>query len=206
MKKLVVASYSTAAPAQDQLDSTQKRGLLTCVRQSGAERILYYSRNAGSLHMIVRRLPESCPPWKSSEADPGFRAWCGAALTEESEPIRRFQEAAAELSVGIVITAFTKGVKYPQNSAFVIGRDGQILMKYSKVHTCDFDWERYLESGSRFSVCSFDDVCIGIMICYDREYPESARELMLQGAELILVPNDCDNMRPRLRELSVRSH
>lgn len=43
------------------------------------------------------------------------------------------------------------------------------------------------------------------MICYDREYPESARELMLQGAELILVPNDCDNMRPRLRELSVRA-
>ena len=43
------------------------------------------------------------------------------------------------------------------------------------------------------------------MICYDREYPESARELMLQGVELILVPNDCDNMRPRLRELSVRA-
>lgn len=38
--------------------------------QSGAARILYYSRNAGSLHMIVRRLPESCPPWKSSKPIP----------------------------------------------------------------------------------------------------------------------------------------
>lgn len=44
------------------------------------------------------------------------------------------------------------------------------------------------------------------MICYDREYPESARELMLQGAELILIPNDCDCIKPfRLRELSVEA-
>ena len=43
------------------------------------------------------------------------------------------------------------------------------------------------------------------MICYDREYPESARELMLKGAELILHPNSCGGMPPRLRELSVRA-
>lgn len=79
-------------------------------------------------------------------------------------------------------------------------------MKYSKVHTCDFDLERYLESGKEFKVCHFDGICIGVMICYDREYPESARELMMQGAELILVPNDCDCVRPfRLRELSVEA-
>ena len=79
------------------------------------------------------------------------------------------------------------------------------MIKYSKVHTCDFNWERNLECGDRFEVCQFDEVCIGVMIGYDREYPESARELMLQGAELILVPNDCDTMRPRLQELSVRA-
>lgn len=43
------------------------------------------------------------------------------------------------------------------------------------------------------------------MICYDREYPESARELMLQGAEIIFNPNCCGGMKPRLRELSVRA-
>ena len=36
---------------------------------------------------------------------------------------------------------------------------------------------------------------LGIMICYDREYPESARILMLKGAEIILVPNDCGSMQ-----------
>lgn len=119
--------------------------------------------------------------------------------------MRRFRALARELSIGIVITGFTAGKQRPRNSAFVIGREGEILMQYNKVHTCDFSLEQYLESGERFSVCHFDGVCLGVMICYDREYPESARELALQGAELILVPNDCDVMEPRLMELSVRA-
>ena len=44
------------------------------------------------------------------------------------------------------------------------------------------------------------------MICYDREYPESASVLMLQGAEIILVPNDCGSMKPRLCALSTRAY
>ena len=40
-----------------------------------------------------------------------------------------------------------------------------------------------------------DDVKIGAMICYDREFPESARILMLKGAEIILTPNACDARR-----------
>ena len=79
-------------------------------------------------------------------------------------------------------------------------------MKYAKVHTCDFADEKVLESGTEFKVCDFDGVKIGIMICYDREYPESARVLMLKGAEIILVPNDCGSMRPRLQALSTRAY
>lgn len=139
------------------------------------------------------------------ENEPAFVQWCENALTQDSKPIKTFEELAKELSIGICITGFTKGKKYPQNSAFIINRDGKIILKYSKVHTCDFAWERYLESGEVFNVCTFDDICIGVMICYDREYPESARELMLQGAELILIPNDCTEMYPRLKELSVRA-
>ena len=63
-----------------------------------------------------------------------------------------------------------------------------------------------LESGTEFKVCDFDGVKIGIMICYDREYPESARILMLKGAEIILVPNDCGTMKPRLQVLSTRTY
>ena len=115
-------------------------------------------------------------------------------------------DKAKELGIGLVATALTKGNVKPQNAAFVIGKHGEILMKYSKVHTCDFADERVLESGTEFKVCDFDGVKIGIMICYDREYPESARILMLKGTEIILVPNDCVSMRPRLQALSTRAY
>lgn len=115
-------------------------------------------------------------------------------------------EQAGKLGIGLVATALSKEERHPQNAAFVIGKDGKILMKYAKVHTCDFADEKVLEPGTEFKVCDFDGVKIGIMICYDREYPESARVLMLKGAEIILVPNDCGSMRPRLQALSTRAY
>lgn len=134
-----------------------------------------------------------------------YRAWYDSGLTEESEPFKRICEEARTLHMGVVVTGLSKGKERLRNTAWLIGRNGEILLKYNKVHTCDFSLEQYLESGDRFDVCQFDDICVGIMICYDREYPESARELAIQGAELILVPNDCTEMRPRLMELQVRA-
>lgn len=128
------------------------------------------------------------------------------ALSDDDECIREICKAAKELQIGVAATAFTIGRSKPQNSAFVIGKTGEILMKYSKVHTCDFADERCLEGGTEFKVCDFDGVKLGVMICYDREYPESARILMLKGAEIILVPNDCETMRPRLQALSTRAY
>ena len=127
-----------------------------------------------------------------------------SAITEND--LAPLCENAKELNIGLVAAALTKGKSNPQNSAFVISKDGKILMKYAKVHTCDFADEKVLESGTEFKVCDFDGVKIGIMICYDREYPESARVLMLKGAEIILVPNDCGSMRPRLQALSTRAY
>lgn len=44
------------------------------------------------------------------------------------------------------------------------------------------------------------------MICYDREFPESARVLMLKGAELILVPNACPIDPARFHQLAARAY
>ena len=148
---------------------------------------------------------EELLPLEELENDSEFIDWCNSAVTEEEEHLLQIRKLAKELQIGVVITAFTKGEKYPQNTAIVIDKNGDIILKYSKVHTCDSDWERYLESGQEFKVCEFDGVNIGVMICYDREYPESARELMLQGAEIIFNPNNCGGMEPRLKELSVRA-
>ena len=148
---------------------------------------------------------EELLPLEELENDSEFIGWCNSAVTEEEEHVLQIRKVAKEVQIGVGITSFTKGEKYPQNTAFIIDRNGDIILKYSKVHTCDFDWERYLESGQEFKVCKFDGVNIGVMICYDREYPESARELMLQGAEIIFNPNCCGGMEPRLKELSVRA-
>lgn len=128
------------------------------------------------------------------------------AINEDSIHIKRICNKAKELKIGVVATAFSKGNERARNTAFVIDKQGKIIMRYDKVHTCDFADERCLESGKEFNVCEFDGVKIGIMICYDREYPESARILMLKGAELILVPNDCGSMLPRLKALSTRAY
>lgn len=128
------------------------------------------------------------------------------AIDEDSACLKKICEGAKEMGIGVVATAFTKGMAKPQNTAFVIDKKGQIIMKYSKVHTCDFADEALLEGGKEFKVCDFHGVKIGVMICYDREYPESARILMLKGAEIILVPNDCASMQPRLSALSTRAY
>ena len=128
------------------------------------------------------------------------------SIADDDIRIAKICENAKKYQIGVVLTAFTKGKNQPQNSAFVIDRTGDILMKYSKVHTCDFADERDVEAGKEFKVCNFEGIQLGIMICYDREYPESARILMLKGAEVILVPNDCGSMQPRLRALSTRAY
>ena len=128
------------------------------------------------------------------------------SISDDDENIKRICNSAKENNIGVVLTSFTKGSKQPQNTAFVISKSGEILMKYSKVHTCDFADEKDVEAGTEFKVCDFDGIKLGIMICYDREYPESARILMLKGAEIILVPNDCGSMTPRLKALSTRAY
>ena len=127
-------------------------------------------------------------------------------LDDNDKAIAKICEKAKEHHIGVVLTSLTKGKNKPKNSAYVVNKEGKILMKYNKVHTCDFADESSLESGDEFFVCDFETIKIGVMICYDREYPESARILMLKGAEIILVPNDCGSMCPRVQALSTRAY
>ncbi len=204
MKKLKVAivQYNTAVPDIGKNTETALK-FIKEASDNGADLVLF-----PECFLTAYAPPDICEellPVREIEDHPDFVKWCGNALTEDDAHFIRITRLAAELKIGVVITGFSKGERYPQNTAWIIDRDGTVILKYSKVHTCDFDWERYLESGDSFPVCQFDGIAIGVMICYDREYPESARELMLNGAELIMHPNDCGGMPPRLKELAVRA-
>lgn len=133
------------------------------------------------------------------------KAWLAKALGDDSYFVNEFKRIARELAIGIVITYLSIGEDKPQNTAAVIDKNGEIILKYSKVHTCDFSLEVLLEAGEEFKVCDFCGVKLGVMICFDREFPESARELMLKGAEIILIPNACVMNKTRLEQLSTRA-
>ena len=110
----------------------------------------------------------------------------------------------------IGITLLEQFADAPRNSMVLFDRFGRKVLTYAKVHTCDFDAERYLTPGDDFPVAALDTACgevkVGGMICYDREFPESARILMLNGAELILVPNACPMEINRLAQLRSRAY
>lgn len=128
------------------------------------------------------------------------------ALDPTSPVFDEIATIARNENLAIVATAFTRGKEAPRNSAIVFNKAGERVFQYDKVHTCDWDLEGSLESGEKFSTAEVDGVKLGLMICYDREYPEAARVLMLQGAELILVPNHCSGMGARLRALATRAY
>lgn len=132
------------------------------------------------------------------------------AITLDDGFIAAFQNLAKELDMAIGITFLEKYDPSPRNSLAVIDRYGDIVVHYAKVHTCVFDeTERQLTAGDDFFVSDLDtqsgSVKIGAMICYDREFPESARILMLKGAEIILVPNACPMEINRLSQLRARA-
>ncbi len=135
--------------------------------------------------------------------------WKKDAVSIDSDFINAFGMLAKQLDMAIGITLLEKYKNAPRNSLALFDRYGELKFVYAKVHTCDFDVERNLTAGEDFYVTTLDTSCgkvkTGAMICYDREFPESARILMLKGAELILVPNACPMEINRLSQLRARA-
>lgn len=121
--------------------------------------------------------------------------WQKNAIDDNSSFIKSFKEIAKELKMAIAITYLEKNNPQPKNTVAIINQNGDIILKYSKVHTVDCKMEFYTDGGDSFKTCELEyengKVKLGTMICYDRDFPESARILMLKGAEIILVPNAC---------------
>jgi N-carbamoylputrescine amidase len=149
--------------------------------------------------------------YASWRAEPAQRAaWLAHATTLDGSFVSHFRELARELGLGIVITYLEDWPDAPRNTATLIDRHGDPVLTYAKVHTCDFGMEAALTPGDGFRVADLDTrdgtVRVGLMICYDREFPESARVLMLGGAELILTPNACGLDADRLGQFRARAY
>ena len=136
--------------------------------------------------------------------------WKSEAIPADDDFVEEFGKLAKELDMAIGITLLEEYEGGPRNTLVLFDRFGKRQFTYAKVHTCDFDVERNLTPGEDFYVTTLNtkqgEIKVGAMICYDREFPESARILMLKGAELILVPNACPMEINRLSQLRGRAY
>jgi len=107
---------------------------------------------------------------------------------------RLMQELARKHEMAIVVPLYEEdgtGIYY--NTAAVIDADGRYLGKYRKnhiPHTSGF-WEKYFFKPGNLGYPVFQTryAKVGVYICYDRHFPEGARELGLNGAEIVFNPS-----------------
>lgn len=182
------------APAGS-LKNNQEKGMAACRRakEMGADIALFPEMWSNGYGIYNRPVEE----------------WTAEAVPVQGGFVRAFGKLAEELQMAIGITLLEKVETGPRNTLVLFDRFGKRVFTYAKIHTCDFDVERNLTPGEEFCVEELDTACgmvkVGSMICYDREFPESARILMLKGAELILVPNACPMEINRLSQLRARA-
>lgn len=117
-----------------------------------------------------------------------FQAVEDNSLAETSRIITSIDDHCRQLGL-IAVVGFIEdydGEYY--NTACIFGVPGQ-FPRYRKVHLTAFGTDRFVSSGNLgFSVSDISAFRLGINICYDQRFPESARSLSLLGAQIIVVP------------------
>lgn len=177
-------------------------------QKGNMEKGLKYCRQAKELGADIALFPEmwSCGYQIPEDTDKLKEL----AIDKNSAFVTEYKKLAKELDMAIGITFLESYEPFPRNTICLIDRSGNEVYTYAKVHTCDFGDECRLTPGEEFYVADLNtgkgNVKVGSMICYDREFPESARILMLKGAEILLVPNACPMEINRISQLRARAY
>ncbi len=132
-------------------------------------------------------------PYFCAEQDPRWYAM--VEPVPDGPTVRLMQDLAKKHSMVMIVPVYEEemaGVFY--NTAAVLDRDGSYLGKYRKTHIPHLApgfWEKfYFKPGnSGYPVFSTSVGMIGVYICYDRHFPEGARALGLNGAEIVFNPS-----------------
>ncbi len=110
----------------------------------------------------------------------------------ENPAVQHFKELAKELSVVMPISVFERDENTFYNSVAMIDADGSILGVYRKTHIPDdhfYQEKFYFTPGNTgFKVWDTEFGKIGVGICWDQWFPETARSMALMGAEMLLYP------------------
>jgi len=212
MSTLTVALLQVEAAGRDQTENLV-RGEAACRRAAamGADIALFPEMWNIGYALAEGPLDDAeCGPDDAEHGPAAPSRRHASAVSPDGPFVTHFRRLSAELDMAIAFTFLEEWPGAPRNSVALIDRRGEIVLTYAKVHTCAFDEpEAALTPGDDFPVARLDTrvgpVHVGAMICVDREFPETARILALNGAELILVPNACPMEENRTGQLRARA-
>jgi beta-ureidopropionase len=167
---------------------------LETIRIAQTERTLKYIDQAGAEGVQVLCMQEIFTgPYFCAEQS--TRWYDSVEKIPDGPTTKLMQEYAKKYSMVIVVPLYEEeetGVYY--NTAAVIDADGKYLGKYRKnhiPHVAPGFWEKFYFRPGNLGYPVFETAYakVGVYICYDRHFPEGARELGLAGAEIVMNPS-----------------
>jgi beta-ureidopropionase len=186
----LVQAANVVPPPADNADSAA----IEKIKQAMLEKHLKFVKEAADKGVQILCLQEIFNgPYFCAEQHP---RWYDAAEEIPNGPtIKAFQEVAKKYNMVLVVPIYEKeqvGIYY--NTAAVLDADGTYLGKYRKNHIPQVNpgfWEKfYFRPGNLgYPVFNTRFAKVGVYICYDRHFPEGARALGLNGAEIVFNPS-----------------
>lgn len=167
-----------------------------------AERLVREAANRGAQIIL---LPELFETWYFCQ-ERNYASYQLATTVAENPAVQRFQRVAEELRVVLPVSFFEREGNVTYNSVAVIDADGRLLGVYRKTHIPDdhfYQEKFYFTPGNTgFKVWDTAYGKIGVGICWDQWFPETARCMALMGAQLLFYPTaigsepiiECDSM------------
>jgi len=164
------------------------------IKQANIEKNVGFIDDAAKLGVQALCMQEVfTTPYFCAEQEP--RWYEAVEKIPDGPTVKLMQEVAKKHGMVLIVPIYEEeitGVYY--NTAAVIDADGKYLGKYRKnhiPHTKPGFWEKYYFKPGNLGYPTFETAVgrIGVYICYDRHFPEGARALGLNGAEIVFNPS-----------------
>lgn len=186
MRKFTVAMAQMAMEKEKDANLTKSLSFLKEAAESGADLVFYPEVQLSPFFAQYEKSKEHPGPQAIGTQDPAILAFQKACRENEIAASPNFY------------TALEDGKPY--DTSFLIDRQGVILGNQQMVHVAQvpqfYEQDYYTPSKDGFHVFEVNGVKVGIVVCFDRHYPESIRTEALQGAELILIPTANTSAEP----------
>ncbi|HMN44371.1 MAG TPA: N-carbamoylputrescine amidase [Povalibacter sp.] len=173
---------TTVAATQFACTDDREKNLAT------AERVIRAAAKQGANIILIQELFET--PYFCKEHNPDYFSL--ALPIEENPAVRKFQSLARELNVVLPASVFEREGNAFYNTVAMVDADGSVLGTYRKAHIPEspgYHEKFYFSPGDTgFKVWKTRFGTLGVAICWDQWFPESARAMALLGAEILFYP------------------